>query len=1172
MRVIKRNGDYEDVLFDKVLNRIKVLSDNLNVDYYDIAQKVCSRIYDGVKTSELDELAANICSSMIVDNPDYGTLAARIIISNHQKNTSPSFSETIYILYNNKDVHGLPNPLISDLLYQVVMKNKEKINSYIDYQRDFTFDYFGFKTLERAYLMKINGKIIERPQHLFMRVALGIHGNDIKDALQTYDLMSKKYFTHATPTLFNAGTPKPQLSSCFLLSINDDSIEGIFTSVQECAQISKHSGGIGIHVHNVRSKGSLIRGTNGNSDGIAPMLKVFNHTARYVNQCFTPETIVYTKNGIKRMDEVTCEDYLLTKDSTYRKVNTISINKVDKNILKIRGKYSFENINVTDEHEIFVIQGQQKMTNYSVIKKRLKLDIIKPKFILAKDLTKNDMVGYPIPSYEKDIIEYDNNYCRFYGIMIGDGHITISKKNCIEYGVTLNIDSKKNTVNFVKNYLEEKNIHYWISENEDKGSYAIKWSNKSINIPNENLYDKNREKYIHDSFIHLPKDKILHLLKGLLETDGDCTHEIQFYNTSYQVSMTVRYLLLRLGILSSGSIKNKIEGGKKDYIEHKKICYNLRIPKDKELLPIFGTDFKYSPHVGYFKYENIIWSRIRDIKQEHYTGNVYDFNMMDNHNYTVSSLGLVHNSGKRNGSIAVYLEPWHADVFEFLELKKPHGNEEDRARDLFYALWIPDLFMERIKNNEKWSLMCPDQCPGLSDCHSEKFNELYKKYESEERFIKQIDAQQLWFKILESQVETGGPYILFKDAANKKSNQQNLGTIKSSNLCTEIIEFSSPDETAVCNLASICVPTFIEYDTESQKPYFNFEKLHEISMIVTKNLNKVIDVNFYPVEKARRSNLRHRPIGIGIQGLADAFILMRYPFDSPEAKELNRLIFETIYHGSVEQSMLIAKKRSNIIESQTLNEEYMLNLNEFDPLVSSVYPGAYSSFNGSPAQQGKLQFDLWGVTTTPGRYDWDTLKYDIKLYGMRNSLLIAPMPTASTSQIMGFTECFEAITSNIYKRKTLAGEFILVNNYLVKDLIKLNMWNTDVKNKIIIDDGSIQDIPDIPEDIKALYKTVWELKQKNIIDMSADRGAFICQSQSLNVFMAEPDFQKLSSMHFYSWSIGLKTASYYLRTKPKAKQQKFTVDPNLLKLTNLKESPKKKNFVCTDDVCTSCSG
>jgi len=785
MRVIKRSGQYENVSFDKVLNRLSKLSNDLTIDVSEIAQKVCSRIYDGVNTMELDELAAYMCSSLSIENPEYSLLASRIIISNHHKNTSPSFSETIQILYDNTDIHGNKVPLVSEQLYDTVMKNKEKLNNYIDYNRDYLFDYFGFKTLERAYLMRINKKIIERPQHMWMRVALGIHKDDIKDALETYDLMSNKYFTHATPTLFNAGTNRPQLSSCFLSSMNEDSVVGIFETLKELALISKYAGGIGIHIHQIRGKGSHIRGTNGKSNGIVPMLRVFNNTARYIDQ-----------------------------------------------------------------------------------------------------------------------------------------------------------------------------------------------------------------------------------------------------------------------------------------------------------------------------------------------------------------------AGKRLGSIAVYLEPWHTDIEAFLELKKNHGNEEDRCRDLFLALWVCDLFMERVKNNEKWSLMCPDQCQGLSDVYGDDFKALYEKYENEGKYTKQIDAQQLWFKILEAQIEQGVPYILYKDAANKKSNQKNLGTIKSSNLCAEVLIYSSPEETGVCNLASICLPSYVEDGV------FNYEKLHEIVKVITKNLNKVIDNNFYPLDKARVSNLKHRPIGIGVQGLADTFILMKHPFESDEAKEINKNIFETIYHAAVESSMELSKKRGEVIR-KFLNKEEDFPIenyiNEFEgKMLDSKYPGAYTSFEGSPISQGLFQFDLWDEKPSD-RYDWESLRKDVMEYGMRNSLLISPMPTASTSQIMGFNESFEPFTNNIFQRKTLSGEFIVINKYLIRDLIEKGLWNKDMKDLIILNEGSIQNIPNIPDDMKELYKTVWEIKQRNVIDMSADRGRYICQTQSLNIFMEDPDFKKLSSMHFYAHSKGLKTGSYYLRTRPKAKTQQFTIDPEFAK-------------------------
>ena len=747
MRVCKRDNSIEEVSFDKVLQRLKKLNHGLDlkVNVFELAQKVVNSIYDGVKTCELDELAAHLCSSLIVEHPDYGILASRIIVSNHHKNTSPSFSETMALLYNN-------NPsLISKCLMDTVDQYKEKLNSVIDYNKDYDFDYFGFKTLEKGYLMKINKVCVERPQHMFMRVALGIHGKDIKDAIHTYMCMANKLFIHATPTLFNAGTNRPQLSSCFLLD-SDDSIEGIFDTLKECALISKFAGGIGLHVSKIRANGSRIRSTNGRSDGIVPLLRVFNNTSRYVNQ-----------------------------------------------------------------------------------------------------------------------------------------------------------------------------------------------------------------------------------------------------------------------------------------------------------------------------------------------------------------------SGRRNGSIAIYIEPWHADIMQFLELKKPHGAEEDRAKDLFYGLWIPDLFMERVKNKEKWSLMCPDACPGLVDSWGDEFNRLYMKYEDEKKYSKQINAQDLWFKILESQIETGTPYLCYKDAANKKSNQQNLGTIKSSNLCSEIIQYTSSEETAVCNLASICLPSYVKDEK------FDFESLHDMAKVITKNLNKVIDVNFYPHEKAKLSNKLHRPIGIGIQGMADMFALLRMPFESEEAKILNKQIFETIYHGALEASNEIAKKR-----------------------------GTYQSFSHSPTSKGVLQFDLWDVKVDDSRYDWTSLKHSIIEHGLHNSLLIAPMPTASTSQICGFNESIEPFTSNMYKRKTMAGEFILVNRYLLKELIELDLWNPDMKNKIIKNEGSIQNIDSIPQPIKDIFKTVWEIKQKTLIDMAADRGIFVCQSQSLNLFLEDPNFQKLSSMHFYAWQKGLKTGIYYLRSKPKAKTQQFTIVPDAL--------------------------
>jgi ribonucleoside-diphosphate reductase alpha subunit len=754
MLVLKRDGHRESVKFDKITARIEKLCYGLDpkfINPVEVAMKVINGLYDGVSTQELDNLAAEIAASMTTKHPDFAKLAARIAVSNLHKVTSKSFSNTMKRLYTYVDPKtGQNAPLISKETWKVIHENAAELDDAIIYDRDFSYDYFGFKTLERSYLMKVDGKVVERPQHLLMRVAVGIHGEDIAAAIETYNLLSEKWFTHATPTLFNAGTPKPQLSSCFLLTMKDDSIDGIYDTLKQTAKISQSAGGIGLSIHNVRAKGSYIKGTGGTSNGIVPMLRNFDMTARYVDQ-----------------------------------------------------------------------------------------------------------------------------------------------------------------------------------------------------------------------------------------------------------------------------------GG-----------------------------------------------------------------------------------GKRKGSFAIYLEPWHADIFEFLELKKNHGKEEMRARDLFYAMWIPDLFMKRIENNESWSLFCPNEAPGLADCYGEEFERLYEKYEKEGKARKQIKAQDLWFEILEAQIETGTPYMLYKDAANKKSNQKNLGTIKSSNLCTEIMEYTSPDEVAVCNLASIALPKFV---TEDGK--FDHQKLYEITKVVTRNLNKVIDVNYYPVPEARYSNMRHRPIGIGVQGLADAFILLRMPFDSEEARGLNTDIHETIYFAAMETSMELAKVN-----------------------------GAYETFKGSPVSKGIFQFDMWGVTPASGRWDWDNLKKEVKQNGVRNSLLLAPMPTASTSQILGNNECFEPYTSNIYTRRTLSGEFIIANKHLMKDLISLGLWSENMRQKLISTNGSVQPIPEIPQSIKDIYKTVWEISQKSIIDMSADRGAYICQSQSLNIHLTDPNFGKLTSMHFYAWKKGLKTGMYYLRSTAAADAIKFTLD------------------------------
>ena len=840
--VTKRNGIKESISFDKILNRVKSLGDGLSINFTSLTKKIIDRLYDEIPTTLIDELTAQQCASLSTTHPHYGTLASKILISNCHKNTEGNFLQICEKLYQFKDIHDNQSSILSDNQIELIRKNYNDYENMIDYDRDYLIDYFGFKTLERAYLLKINGKIIERPQHMWMRVAICIHNGQLDKVRETYDLMSQKYFTHATPTLFNAGTPRPQLSSCYLISMESDSIRGIYNTLGDCAAISKWAGGIGLHIHNIRCAGSHIRGTNGTSNGIVPMLRVFNNTARYVDQ-----------------------------------------------------------------------------------------------------------------------------------------------------------------------------------------------------------------------------------------------------------------------------------GG-----------------------------------------------------------------------------------GKRAGSFAIYLEPWHGDIEEFLEMKKNHGDEEARARDLFYALWIPDLFMKRIGENGDWTLMCPDKCPGLSDVYGDEFDTLYQKYEKEGKGNKTMKARDLWFKILDSQIETGTPYMLYKDACNKKSNQKNIGTIKSSNLCTEIIEYSDENETAVCNLASIALSKFVN-DTKSPftdeitiytkndckwcdllkallkrksiefkqtninvddfdefkkthnvdtlpilyhgdkliggysatlnllRNTFDYELLHKVTKVVTNNLNNVIDINFYPTDKTKTSNMRHRPIGIGVQGLADALAMMDIPFHSVEAKNINKLVFETMYHAALEMSMEIAKEKE-----------------------------PYSTFQGSPASQGILQFDMWNVTPTD-RYDWNALKNNIKTHGIRNSLLLAPMPTASTSQILGNNECFEPFTSNIYVRRTIAGEFVCINKFLLKELIELGLWTDSIKNQIIKHSGSVQDVVGIPKALKEKYKIVWEIPMKHILEMAADRGAFICQSQSTNLWMKEPTYNKLTAMHFYAWKKGLKTGIYYLRTKAKAAPQQFTIEPD-----------KNNNLDEDDEDCLMC--
>ena len=914
MRVIKRDGKHESVSFDKVLRRMQKIAKGLDVQPDSIAQKVLAQIYDGVKTSELDELAAQLAASLSTLHPDYAILACRLTVSNHQKNTDENFTKVVKDLsHQTLDHTGTDFRYVSEDLEAVVDLYGKEIDARIHYERDYDFDYFGFKTLERSYLLKnTKGQVLERPQHMWMRVALGLWTSgaatklkDLEQAFETYDLMSTKVYTHATPTLFNAGTPRPQLSSCFLMSMTDDSIAGIYKSLGDCAAISKYAGGIGLHVHNVRARGSVIRGTNGTSNGLVPMLRVFNNTARYVDQCFTPDTIVLTGKGSKPIKDFTEGDDILTSKGIRKVLKAVS-HWHEGQMNEILIEDSDTPVRVTDTHPILCLKANSRSKDELL--KMLTANMVEFEFQEVKDLSVGDLM-----------------------------------------------------------------------------------------------------------YINANTFKIITL-----------------------------------------------------------------------------------------------------IQKVNYTGPVHDFEIEGPHDYTVAHLGVAHNGGgKRNGSFAIYLEPWHADVDDFLKLKNNTGAEEERARDLFYALWIPDLFMKRVEADADWTLFCPNEAPGLSDVWGDAFEELYTRYEKEGRGRKTVSAQKLWFKVLDCQMETGTPYLLYKDAANRKSNQQNLGTIKSSNLCTEIMEFSSPEETAVCNLASIALPAFCNKETK----VFDFARLRSVTKSIVRALNRVIDINFYPTPETRRSNMRHRPIGLGVQGLADVFAILRLPWESDEAARMNQLIFEHMYFAAVEASAEMAAET-----------------------------GAYETFQGSPASESRLQPELWNIkpiTETENTLDWIGLRA-MAARGLKNSLLIAPMPTASTSQILGYTECFEPMTTNIYARRTLAGEFVVINRYLMEDLMSRGLWSQEMKQKIIGLNGSIQGLAEIPEDIQALYKTAWEIKQRTLIDMAAARGPFICQSQSLNLFLENPNYAKLTSMHFYGWKAGLKTGCYYLRTKAPVMAQKFTIDPTLL--------------------------
>lgn len=1142
MYVIKRDGRKENVFFDKITQRVTNMCWDLNMDFVDpvqISQKVVQGLYAGVTTEELDKLAAETAASYATHHPDFNKLAARIEISNLQKKTTSSFSTLAKQLVEY--IHPITNepaPLLSEKVFGIIQENAERIDQAINYDRDFDLDYFGFMTLCKSYLLRMHDQIAERPQHMFMRVALGIHMNDIDAALETYDMMSQKYFIHATPTLFNAGTPHPQMSSCFLLTMKDDSIGGIFDTLKNCATISKHAGGIGLSIHNIRAEGSYIRGTNGKSNGIVPMLRVFNETSRYVDQCFLPSTPIFTEQGMHPIGSIVAGDRVLNANGVYDTVESVHTSSYSGTMCQLNIRSAMEPVVVTQEHLVLVLRNQKRRLSYDVIRKRLDANRIRPEYVAAKDLTPDDMVAFPIPNQVADIPSLSTADLRMIGIMIGDGHVS---QTTMDQYVALDATKKQDVADFVMSYLDSKLVRYGI---HDVGRNTMRYTWRAGNgfpITRAMIYSQSNDKQVHPTLLNLGVDKCLALVRGILETDGcirgKATSELTLEMASQNVIRSVRHLLLRCGILTSGYARNRVgeEHTTKygDTIRTTKPTWVLRIPRHPILCEALNIEPGKFRKV--FRYKDMLFSRINTIEHCQVKDQlVIDLRMtnQDTPSY-VTDVGVAHNGGgKRKGSFAIYLEPWHADIERFLELKKNHGKEEHRARDLFYALWIPDLFMERVKADASWSLFCPNEAPGLFDVHSDAFRVLYTKYEATPGLAKKtMKARDLWYMICRSQIETGVPYMMYKDACNAKSNQQNLGTIRSSNLCTEIVEYTSPDEVAVCNLASINLSKFVK-DAYTSHATYDFEALERIAQIVTKNLNRVIDQNFYPVEEAYNSNMRHRPIGIGVQAFADTLAMMRLPYESPKAKTLNKHIFETIYFGAVTASMELAKRLA-----------------------------PYRTFAGSPMSQGKFQFDLWNVKPTFG-HDWETLRQNVIKHGVRNSLLVAPMPTASTSHILGNNECFEPFTSNMYARRVLAGEFTVVNKHMLRDLIEHDLWTSDIRNKVIAHGGSVQNIPDIPSWIKDLYKTVWEIKQKHVLDMAADRGPFICQSQSMNVHLAEPTFKILNSMHFYAWSRGLKTGMYYLRTRPKATAIQFTVDQQALQSSSGKSPPIEEEEEC----------
>jgi ribonucleoside-diphosphate reductase alpha chain len=1524
MFVKKRNGNIEQVQFDKITQRIDKLvnkNDKKFIDPVIVAQKVVASIFSGITTEELDLESAKIAINLCTTHHLYALLAGKILVSNLHKKTLNTFVEKEELIQQELG-------FLDQKWLDWIKNNKDELNNIVNYENDYIYDYFGFKTLERSYLIKNKNGIIERPQDMLMRVASFINQGDLNMTKKTYELMAKGYYTHASPTLFNSGNKRSQLSSCFLLGTSD-SLDGITKTWADVSKISKWGGGIGLHVSNIRAKDSLIRGTNGPCSGIIPMLKVYNEIARYIDQCFVGTTKIYTENGLVSIENIKPLQKVFTIDGTLQNIKRVYCDSYKGTILNFTINHDYESIKVTPNHPFYVIINQESGIDFDIIINKLKKNIIIPEWINAKDITTNDLIGIPIPKYVKDNYEIDEADCYMYGLMLGNGHININEAEIIlDY-------NKLYIIEFIIKYLKQNCIIY--SENKTELQYKIKWIiTSNFKFVKSQLYDINNNKYFDSIMLNLPENKVKYIIKGIIDTYGTINKEIILEMKSQNIIDSVKYILLRMGILCSGYKKNTLV---------------LKIPKYNKITKLLNIEENET--LQYFNYNDVLYTRIKEVTEEYIETNVYDLEIENNHNY-LTQAGLVHNGGKRKGSIAIYLEPHHSDIMSFLDLRKNFGAETERARDLFLAIWISDLFMKQVDIDGDWYLMCPDNCPRLTDVYGLEYEKLYWSYVHENKFNKKIKAREIMKAILDSQLETGTPYIGFKDNINAKSNQKNIGVIKSSNLCVhedtliltdqgykkikllenqeiniwnnenwskvivkktginkdlirvnlsngsyldctpehkfyiikdelqselqselqievqacklkvnnkliklnlpkpinfidsielnypythgifcgdgtisdnysklylhgekkkllkyinyesyiinnscdrydiilpkdlnykfevpfnasiidrirwfegycdinysfvyndsiqilsinksllinirlmlhtlgiesiikeydalliesvdivklielgfspkllkinkpkinksnyvkvlsieesyknvdtfcfteykthmgvfngiltgqchEIVEYSDANEYAVCNLGSIainkCIDEFIfnkddewiiytkenckycnwsktfllnnsvifkeitnqlpentntypqifynkkhigGFDKlyEFTKGIFNYNKLYDIAYIATINLNKVIDINYYPVIEAKKSNLKHRPIGLGIQGLADALVLMKIPFDSEESLNFNSKMMETIYLAAVTASIDESKNRYNIlkdyineieinkipeyydesyyIENKNINNIYhKLKLNKFE-LKNKIF-GAYSTFEGSPISKGQFQFDLWSLDRNKLKYydKWIQLTEEVKKYGIRNSLLTALMPTASTSQILGNNECFEFFTNNIYSRRTLAGDFPLVNKYLIDDLYKLGLWSNDMKQLILANNGSISNFNNIPEQIKSLYKTIWEIKQVWVLKNAIARGPFNDQTQSMNIFMQVPDYQKLYSSHFYAWKNGLKTGMYYLRTKPAKEAVKVTIDPNIHKKL---EQITTNNY----EVCENCS-